>query len=161
MAHTPETAGDPLTVERACETFGQLLAGRSVNVVGFVGRLLAIVEEVGAVHCRLESDHALRFDWPGGKSIVVPVERAKGKLRAACANLAVRSEATVGGECQIFGGSGPIEIADMTNGERQHRLFAEWANTMSRHHFSIARAATEDGGNSFPSASQPPMPTEE
>src|SRR5882724_1747191 len=139
MAHAPEAAVDPLTVEQACATFGQLLAGRSVNVVTFVARLLAVVDEVGAVHCRLESDAAWRFDWPGGKSIVVPVDRAKGKLRAACANLAVRNEAATGGECQIFGGSGPVEVADMTNGERPRHLFAEWANTMSRHHFSLSR----------------------
>src|SRR4051812_1173706 len=110
MAHTPETVGDRLAIERGCETFGRVLAGRSVNVVEFVAQLLMVADEVGAVRCRLESADALRFDWPEGKSVVVPVERAKGKLRAACANLAVRSEAAVGGDCHLYGGLGQVEV---------------------------------------------------
>jgi hypothetical protein len=153
MALTPKTAVDPLTVERACEAFGRLLAGRSVNVVEFVGRLLAVVDEVGSVHCRLESADALRFDWPGGQSIVVPADRAKGKLRAACANLAVRNQETVGGECLIYGGSGDIEWVGAANGDRPHRLYAEWANTPDRHHFSVTRVAA--GGDDHAPPRQP------
>jgi hypothetical protein len=145
MAHPSEAAVDPLIVDRACEEFGRRLAGRSVNVVEFVGRLLAVVDEVGSVKCRLESADALRFDWPGGKSIVVPAERAKGKLRAACANLAVRKQATMGNECEIFGGSGEVEVPPSMTGERSNNLFAEWSNTMHSHHFSIFRASAGSG----------------
>jgi hypothetical protein len=158
MAHPTEAAVDPLNIDRTCEEFGRCLAGRSVNVVEFVGRLLAVVDEVGAVSCRLESADALRFGWPGGKSIVVPVDRAKAKLRGACANLAVRSQALIGGECRIYGGSGDV-AAPVGNVPQQpvHRLFAEWANTMHDHQFSITRTSA---GNGDPSSRLAALTTE-
>jgi hypothetical protein len=154
MAHPTEAAVDSLIADRACEEFGRLLAGRSVDVVEFVGRLLAVVGEVGAVRCRLESADALRFDWPGEKSIVVPAERTKGKLRAACANLAVRSQAAIGGECKIYGGSGEVETSTAVAGERSANLLAEWSNTMHSHEFSISRTSATNGDLSARHAAQ-------
>lgn len=83
------------------------LAGRKIDVVGFIDELLSLVKEAGGLRCYLATDRRLRFELDGQAS-EVELESARSKLRMLCARLSVLCTGTNGSAVSSYGGEGTI-----------------------------------------------------
>jgi hypothetical protein len=63
------------------------LVGKKVDLVAVVDQLLGMAHAAGELRCQLASDEAIRFEFRGEEPVDIPVDLAKGKLRAMCARL--------------------------------------------------------------------------
>ena len=114
------------------------LAGRKVDVVAFVDRLLLLTEEVSSLHCTRVEDRALRFELADGTSFEVDLDSPRGKLRMACARLGVLCGEDAEGIYPLYGGEGFIARpgADETlNGGPAVKV--RFRNTPSAHEFTM------------------------
>ena len=84
------------------------LAGRKIDVVGFIDQLLDLSQEVGAIRCSLAAEDSLRFELPGLDSCEVKLDAGRGKLRMLCARLHVLLKETSGPKASPYGGEGAI-----------------------------------------------------
>jgi hypothetical protein len=139
-----------------------------VQAVEFMDQLLVIASDFGEVKCGLASDQKLRFDVGNEVTFDVDIGRAKGKLRALCARLAVLCHECGGQDVSPYGGQGfvrerrPSEEMLVAHGQVAGSKDLEspkpeepccdkgsaiggptrWAvrfmNTASEHHFTIA-----------------------
>jgi hypothetical protein len=125
----------------------QRLLGRKIDVVSFVEELLAVTTEVGEVTCRRAGDHGLCFELNGSDPFTVDVDGNRGKLRMACARLAVLCQEN-GHDFMIYGGEGTIRRTakiDVLQNDLEplvyHLLWkARWSNTTDKHEFTISVA---------------------
>src|SRR5437667_362993 len=57
------------------------LAGRKIDVVGFIDELLDVASEVGEIRCTMAADRGLHFDIGGRDACAVDLDACRGKLR--------------------------------------------------------------------------------
>jgi hypothetical protein len=111
------------------------LAGRKIDVVGFVDELLAIVAETGEIHCCLASEQALRFETRDG-ACEVELDSCRGKLRILCARLGVLCNDAGGATASLYGGEG-IVCAPSNNGTESAQWTVRFKNTPDEHELTI------------------------
>jgi hypothetical protein len=83
------------------------LAGRKIDVVGFVDALLALAKEAGEIRSGLATEQSLHFAL-GDQAFEVELDAARAKLRMLCARLSVLCKATGGGAVSPYAGEGII-----------------------------------------------------
>jgi hypothetical protein len=83
------------------------LAGRKIDVIGFIDQLLECATHLGEIRCCLATEQSLRFQL-GDQACEVRLDAARGKLRMLCARLAVRCQETAGNAVSPYGGAGTI-----------------------------------------------------
>ena len=109
------------------------LAGRKIDVVGFIDELLDMAKEAGEIRCRLATEQRLRFEF-GDQTCEVDLEGARGKLRMLCARLSVLCNETGGSAVSAYGGHGLIA-------NLKDQWTARFQNTPGEQEFSIAFVA--------------------
>ena len=139
MANNSEVAASALTLHNATDSLGVLLDDRLGNIPKFVERAIDLALRDGSLHCRNESPVALVVGLCDGRTVELQTTRARSKIRAACANLAVRSQ-TQEGVYNVYGGSGVIEA----NGEPAEKVAARWTNTTDCQEFFLTRFAADN-----------------
>jgi hypothetical protein len=83
-------------------------AGKHADTVAFVDQLLGLVEVGGEIRCTLAGADRLRFELSDQETFEIPLDRAKAKLRAACARLGVLCNESGGQDVSLYGGEGII-----------------------------------------------------
>ncbi len=121
------------------------LAGRKIDVVGFVDDLLQLSKEVGEIHCSLATEDRLRFAIPDQDSCEVALDAGRGKLRMLCARLCVLCNASGASTVSSYGGEGAIKVPASNlpeNGKPLTDRFDQWTtrfkNTPAQQEFTLA-----------------------
>ena len=125
------------------EIIQQRVAKRSCDVVGIIEHLLPLASRLGEIRCTLADSDKLRFEIPDQESLEIPLEQAKGRLRAMCARLAYLRKLS-GQEFDPYGGEGMIKGSAVT-GQPDHDNSAwhvRYKNTTGAQEFTIT--AVED-----------------
>ena len=116
------------------------LAGRKIDIVGFMDDVLDLAQEFGSIRCSLAGEARLRFELPDLSSCEIEVDGGRAKLRMLCARLSVLCEPTSDGNLSPYGGEGTIEKAlPSGNGQSQApcRWTARFRNTPAEQEFTI------------------------
>jgi hypothetical protein len=123
------------------------LAGRKIDVVGFVDELLNLTRELGSIQCSLPAEGRLRFELPDSEACEVEIDAARGKLRMLCARLSVLFEENGAAGNSPYGGEGviqrtaPIPSANGTGSlTRPGQWTVHFENTAAKQEFTIAPA---------------------
>jgi hypothetical protein len=133
LAGSPDAQIAELAAQHIEQLVRALLVGRKIDGVRFVDQLLAIVRQVGEIHCCAAGDQGLRFELPSRKPFEVALDGSRGKLRMLCARLAVLCQEN-GHDCTVYGGEGTIRREFESNSVSWSVL---WYNTPDRHEFTI------------------------
>jgi len=83
------------------------LAGRKIDPVGFIEKLLEVARDAGEIRCGLASERTLRFEL-GGERCEVELDAAQAKLRMLCARLSVLCNEAKGSAVSPYGGAGTV-----------------------------------------------------
>jgi hypothetical protein len=84
------------------------LAGRKIDVVGFMDSLLELAKQAGVIRCYVVDDGTLRFELSDLDECEVQLDACRGKLRMLCARLSVLSSGTDAGAASPYEGQGSI-----------------------------------------------------
>ena len=123
---------------RITELVRTRLAGRKIDVVGFVDALLDIAKEAGEIRCCSSGDAGLRFEFGDQETCDVELDGCRGKLRMLCARLSVLC-----GE-NPYGGEGSIRMPSNNGSDvAEVRWTVRYKNTPDEHEFSIVAVETE------------------
>jgi hypothetical protein len=118
------------------------LAGREIDIEGFVDELLATTTEAGPMRCSLASERALRFEVRD-EAFEVELDACRGKLRMLCARLSVLCNEQPDATVSPYGGEGIIRLAP-PNGKGPHQWTARFTNTPDAQEFMIIPAGVEN-----------------
>lgn len=121
---------------RIQELVATKLAGRKIDVVGFVDALLEMASEFGEIHCSASAENALRFVVPDATPFQVEVDGATGKLRMLCARLAHLCAETNSSALSPYSGVGRIQTQVDNGSPRAWNV--RFTNTTSTAEFAIA-----------------------
>jgi len=118
------------------------LAGRKIDVVGFVDALLELSSETGEIQCRLASENALGFH-AAGLVWETEVDASRGKLRMLCARLGALCNETNSAAVSPYGGEGLIRVPSV-NGKG---WMVQFKNTPDYQEFRVISSKIEVAAN--------------
>ena len=128
------------------------LAGRKIDVVGFVDKLLDLAKKIGVIRCSLSVGGSLRIELRDHGACDVELDACQGKLRMLCARLGVLcNDAAV----SPYGGAGVIQKTpslESGNGnahssDKSDTWNIHFKNTGSEQEFSIVFVPIEKPGS--------------
>jgi hypothetical protein len=115
------------------------LAGRKIDVVGFVDGLLDVAAKVGAIRCCLADERGLKFEMGDQGTGEIVLDSARSKLRMLCARLGVLCNETPGPAVSLYGGEGVIRVQPQNGMARKElaEMAIHFKNTPDEHEFTI------------------------
>jgi hypothetical protein len=109
------------------------LAGRKIDPVGFIDKLLEVASEAGEIRCGLAGARTLRFEL-GGEGCEVELDAAQAKLRMLCARLSVLVSEGKGSTVSPYGGEGTVT----PSATPLHQSSVRFTNTPGEQEFTMS-----------------------